>query len=121
MKHNRKRNKAMELSILALILFIICGVMFLMAVNAKHLPESLEHYINTDEQHVEYTMITAEKGDTVWNTCEEVINKYNMDDLVTTREYVNIVLSCNKLVGENQMISGHSYIYPYVMDGATKR
>lgn len=121
MRNKRKRNKAMELSILALVLFAICAIMFLKITDARKLPESLEHYIDTDEQHVEYTMITAEKGDTVWNTCEEVINKYNMDDIVTTKQYVNIVLSCNKLVGENQMISGHAYIYPYVMDGSTKR
>lgn len=121
MRHKRRRNKAMELSILTLILFIICGIMFLKITDARRLPESLAHYIDMDEQHVEYTIITAEKGDTVWNTCEQVIDKYNMTDIVTTKQYVNIVLSCNKLVGENQMISGHSYIYPYVMDGATKR
>ena len=118
---NKRRNRSMELAILALVLFSICAIMFLKITNARRLHESLAYYINMDEQHVEYTMITAEKGDTVWNTCEDVIEKYNMDDIVTTKQYINIVLSCNKLVGENQMISGHSYIYPYVMDGATKR
>ena len=118
---NKRRNKEMELAILAVVIFAICAIMFLKITDARRLPESLENYINTGEQHVEYTMITAEKGDTVWNTCEEVISKYNMNDIVTTKQYVNIVLSCNKLVGENQMISSHSYIYPYVMDGATKR
>ena len=121
MKNKRRRNKEMELAILAVVIFAICAMMFVKITNARRLPESLEAYINMNEQHVEYAVITAEKGDTIWNTCEKVIEKYNMDDILTTREYVNIVRFSNDIVGEKQMISGHSYIYPYVMDGATKR
>ena len=121
MRNRRKRNKEMRLSILAVILFCLLLGIFTKVNDAKKLPDSLEAYIDINKQHVEYAVITAEKGDTIWNTCEEVIEKYNMDDIVTTREYVNIVRFSNDIVGEKQMISGHPYTYPYVMDGATKR
>lgn len=63
-----------------------------------------------------FTSVTAEPGDTVISVSKEMIQKYNLEDVISLDDYVSQVLTLNKMgEPEKQFISGRKYIFPYYM------
>lgn len=63
-----------------------------------------------------FTMVTAEPGDTVESVSKEMIEKFNLEDVISLDDYISQVLTLNKMgEPEKQFISGRKYIFPYYM------
>ena len=96
-------------------LFLISMVAFIATFNVK---AGKSKKLNRDIPGYDwaFTMICAEPGDTITSVSKEMIEKFNLEDVISLDDYISQVLTLNKIgEPEKQFVSGMQYIFPYYM------
>ena len=87
-----------------IITIIVISILYL----AEHPKEGTRRTATTQAQKY-YTCIGIKAGDSLWNIADE----YMTDEYVSKQEYIDEVVSINKLDDESSITAGCNLVVPY--------
>ena len=112
----RRMNRNKKLKVYGTIVVGIVLVLFASIFFATHKP--VETNINAyvpEGYHSEFTRYRPEWGETLTDSCNNMIARYQMDDFITTYEYINVVMKMNNITDDNLYQADTTYIFPYII------